>query len=143
MNVFDVNDNAPEFTSIVYNAEILEDAPLMSEVLRVAARDRDSGANARIRYQIASENQLNDFGVNPTTGEVFVRKPLDRERQAEYRFLVVATDQGAVGLIESWKKLNILLIFLVLLQSKLFKHHKKICRFYWNFNVLSQSTKFN
>lgn len=78
--------------------KVSEDAPLMSEVLKVWARDQDSGANARIRYQAVSENILNDFGVNPSTGEIFVRRSLDRERQAEYRFLVVATDQGTVSL---------------------------------------------
>jgi hypothetical protein len=93
-----VNDNAPEFSSTIYNAEISEDASLMTEVLKVSAKDRDSDLNARIRYQLAMEN--NDFGINSGTGEIFVQRGLDRERQSEYRFVVVATDQGTVSFNE-------------------------------------------
>lgn len=69
----------------------------MSEVLKVSAHDPDSGANSRVRYHVADSNALQDFGINPLNGEIFVRRPLDRERQAEYRFLVLATDQGVVS----------------------------------------------
>jgi protocadherin-16/23 len=70
----------------------------MSEVLKVSAHDLDSGANSRLRYHISDANVLQDFGINPLGGEIFIRRSLDRERQAEYRFLVVATDQGAVSI---------------------------------------------
>ncbi|KAI6170983.1 Protocadherin-16 [Aphelenchoides bicaudatus] len=66
----------------------------MSGVIRVSARDQDSGANSRLRYHIGDSNVLQDFGINALSGEIFVRRPLDRERQADYRFLIVATDQG-------------------------------------------------
>lgn len=69
----------------------------MTDVLKVEARDKDFGANSIIRYRIADE-QVQDFGINSQTGEIFVRRSLDRERQADYRFLVLATDRGSVRL---------------------------------------------
>jgi hypothetical protein len=69
----------------------------MSDILKVSATDLDYGSNSRLRYHVADSNALQDFGINPLSGEIFVRRPLDRERQAEYRFLVIATDQGSVS----------------------------------------------
>ena len=53
MNVMDLNDNAPVFDPLSYNAEVREDAPLNTSLLTVHATDLDSGEfiSTSLHYQ--------------------------------------------------------------------------------------------
>lgn len=48
--VSDVNDNAPQFSSLSFHTSVAEDAPTGSDVLLVAASDADTGLYAAIRW---------------------------------------------------------------------------------------------
>ena len=50
----DTNDNAPIFDSILYEATIIENATIGTNVTVVSARDIDSGINAEIFYLFQS-----------------------------------------------------------------------------------------
>ncbi|XP_014676956.1 PREDICTED: fat-like cadherin-related tumor suppressor homolog, partial [Priapulus caudatus] len=88
--VMDVNDNAPRFRRRVYAAVIAENVVNGTAITRVAADDADAGKNADVSYSFPDDSP--DFSVDARTGEVRVRRPLDRERTPRYELRVRATD---------------------------------------------------
>nr|XP_008302668.1 PREDICTED: protocadherin Fat 4-like [Stegastes partitus] len=92
VEVTDVNDNSPVFTSSSVTASVPEDAEVGSNVTEVTATDKDSGFNKEIRYSLTGG--LGRFSIDPVSGLVRVAAALDRETEAEYNLLVVAEDQG-------------------------------------------------
>ncbi|XP_011702382.1 PREDICTED: protein dachsous [Wasmannia auropunctata] len=100
--VLDINDNVPVFVRSNYPANyyptkyvttVSEDIPPDSSVITVKAIDSDQGVNGKITYAIAEETSWL-FRVDNLTGVVTTAGPLDRERQSNYTFFVVATDSG-------------------------------------------------
>ncbi|TKR66884.1 hypothetical protein L596_023114 [Steinernema carpocapsae] len=95
INVIDVNDNAPLFERQLYTATVPEDAKPMTELVTVKANDPDTGFNGKISYRIDyALIHPAVYGINPTSGTVYVKESLDREEKAEYFLTVIATDQG-------------------------------------------------
>ncbi|XP_051801959.1 cadherin EGF LAG seven-pass G-type receptor 1-like [Acanthochromis polyacanthus] len=92
VEVTDVNDNSPVFTSSSVTKSVPEDADVGTTVTAVPATDKDSGLNREIRYSL--RGGLGRFSINPMSGVVSVAAALDRETQAEHELLVVAEDQG-------------------------------------------------
>ncbi|CAH2108614.1 unnamed protein product [Euphydryas editha] len=96
VDVQDVNDNAPIFEHDTYSANVLESEAVKTKILEIQAIDKDTGNNARITYRVVSENNTNEehFKVQPTTGWVYLAKPLDRETIAKHKMTIIATDNG-------------------------------------------------
>ncbi|CAG4999572.1 unnamed protein product [Parnassius apollo] len=103
VDVQDVNDNAPVFEHDSYSANVLESEAVKAKILEIQAIDKDTGNNARITYKIISENNTNEehFNVQPTTGWIYLAKPLDRETTSRHRMTVIATDNGIPSLSAS------------------------------------------
>uniref|UniRef100_A0A8V5GG49 Uncharacterized protein n=1 Tax=Melopsittacus undulatus TaxID=13146 RepID=A0A8V5GG49_MELUD len=99
--VLDVNDNAPTFTRKVFIAQVLENAPEGSVVVRVAATDRDMGVNGDISYQFsqAGDQSYSAFVIDPMSGEIKLTKPLDFEAAKKHELSVQATDGGGLSAI--------------------------------------------
>lgn len=57
--------------------------------------DLDAGANARITYSISKTDASNVFNINPSTGEIVLKRQLDRETKAKITLEVTATDGGS------------------------------------------------
>ncbi len=60
-------------------------------------RDADTPANSRVRFSLLSnddddDDALRTFELEPETGEIVLRAPLDRETREEYSLEVGATD---------------------------------------------------
>ena len=93
ITVGDVNDNPPVFSKRTYTANITENAPANTFVLRVSASDRDAGSNAEIRYTFAHESG-GPFFMIETNGIITVgnQSGIDRERKSNYSLEVVAFD---------------------------------------------------
>ena len=93
ITVGDVNDNPPVFSMRTYTANITENAPANTFVLRVSASDRDAGINAEIRYTFAGESGV-PFFINETNGIIKVgnQSGIDRERESNYFLEIVASD---------------------------------------------------
>ncbi|XP_064079326.1 neural-cadherin-like isoform X1 [Macrobrachium nipponense] len=91
IKVTDVNDNPPKFDLPDYQAHnIDEDIPIGSSILRVKARDEDSGTNAEINYSVSNDH----FRVD-NKGIIYNKKTLDADdNNAYYEFTVTATDKG-------------------------------------------------
>ena len=99
IKIDDVNDNAPVFqrneyyvNDSVYEEYIGEDVVPPRLVLKVLAKDKDSGRNKEIRYSISSGN--NDGWFSMKDNELWMDKPLDRDIIPIHRLSVRATDQG-------------------------------------------------
>uniref|UniRef100_A0A3B4U4J2 Si:ch73-379j16.2 n=1 Tax=Seriola dumerili TaxID=41447 RepID=A0A3B4U4J2_SERDU len=98
IDVLDVNDNAPVFIKDVYSAEINENSPLGTIVIRVNATDLDEGLNGEVSYSFGNVNSKvrKLFDVDPTTGEITVKGQLDHEVDDSYEIDIQASDSGAV-----------------------------------------------
>ncbi|NWJ07911.1 CAD23 protein, partial [Crypturellus undulatus] len=92
VRVLDINDNDPVLLNLPMNLTLSENAPVSSFVTRILARDADQGPNALLTFDITSGNAEKAFYINSTTGIIYVNRPLDRERVAEYRLTITVKD---------------------------------------------------
>ena len=97
--VLDDNDNPPQFEGgSHFEARVTENAPLLSIVTRLTARDADLGDNGRVGYHLAASTRAaygSTFAVNNVTGELYVVGVVDYETSSVCHLIVVAADQGA------------------------------------------------
>ncbi|XP_074651233.1 protocadherin Fat 1-like [Tubulanus polymorphus] len=91
IDVMDLNDEPPVFRVQKYRGAVNEDALPGTVIVTVATTDRDLGQNAKVSYYISRGDALGQFDVRQT-GEIYVRKILDRERKASYDLTIVASD---------------------------------------------------
>lgn len=98
LQVLDENDHTPQFESNTYGLLVAENVEQGSPILRVAAYDLDLNSNGEIRYSLATdaneENFSSVFTIDAYTGWISTMTPLDKEKRPEYKFHVVATDNG-------------------------------------------------
>ncbi|XP_043912879.1 cadherin-23 [Protopterus annectens] len=90
MQIVDVNDNNPVFNQLSYQVTVFEDIPLGTSILQVRATDADSGNFAVIQYSLVDGEGR--FGINPTTGDIYILARLDREIKDYYTLTAVAKD---------------------------------------------------
>ncbi|XP_056238324.1 protocadherin alpha-8-like isoform X8 [Seriola aureovittata] len=98
VNVQDVNDNVPVFDKTLYKATVPENTPQGATVISVYARDLDEGLNGEILYSFInhdSDNDVDKFIINPTTGEIVVKGELDHEKNNAVEIRVQAKDKGS------------------------------------------------
>jgi len=107
--VTDANDNSPHFASPSYEVEIVENELVESAIVRVEATDLDEGRNSQLVYGLAEFSQLeygDVFRVDSVTGDVFLRRRLDREVQSLYSLTVTASDGGS-PLLSAFTRLTV------------------------------------
>ncbi|XP_053423151.1 protocadherin beta-15-like [Nycticebus coucang] len=97
--VLDVNDNAPEFAQTLYKAQVPENSPVGSLVVRVSARDLDAGTNGQISYSLfySSQEISKTFELSSLTGEIRLVKKLDFETISSYELDIEASDGGGLN----------------------------------------------
>ncbi|XP_030000765.1 protocadherin gamma-C5-like isoform X3 [Sphaeramia orbicularis] len=98
VDILDVNDNAPHFTTRNISLEISEAAAPGTRFRLESAHDPDVGTNSLRTYHLAA-NDLFILNVESKSDgskfpELVVDKPLDRETQASFRLLLTAVDGG-------------------------------------------------
>ncbi|XP_046380464.2 protocadherin Fat 1-like isoform X3 [Haliotis rufescens] len=93
ITVTDINDNKPEFSLKTTTFHIPENAQANTLLTRVTATDKDSGISRRVKFKLQS---LKDdlFVIDPVSGIISVKNPLDREQQPEYNITVIAYNPG-------------------------------------------------
>ena len=91
INLLDLNDNRPMFTSQSYSASVTEHSADVSNVVRVEAIDADSGINGNVTYRIEG-NATSDFTIS-ATGVILTRRAFDREMEPFFDITVTASDQ--------------------------------------------------
>lgn len=96
--VTDYNDHAPVFISPTTNTTIRvpENATVGTNLLQITARDDDVGPNAAVRYRLKADPLGNNrmFLIEPDTGVLRLKLPLDREKQKIHEIRIEAYDQG-------------------------------------------------
>ncbi|XP_053769327.1 protocadherin beta-8-like [Desmodus rotundus] len=99
VEVVDINDNAPEFEQPFYRVQIPEDSPIGFLIAKVSATDVDIGANGEISYSLfqASEEIRKTFELNPMTGDIRLKTPLDFEAIQAYEVNIEAKDAGSLS----------------------------------------------
>lgn len=90
ITILDVNDNSPEFVT-PSQIWVKENSSVGSIVYIVSAVDIDEGVNAKVMYSLASHPV---FSISPTTGQISLSSPLNRELIQNYTLQVTATDRG-------------------------------------------------
>ena len=95
ISVADVNDNAPVFTSNVYNVSVLENVPLMTTLAVVTATDMDAGLNGSVRYSLLTPTNM--FTIDPVSGSIQTRQSFIGEAPNMFRLTVEAADQAPLG----------------------------------------------
>ncbi|NWT05905.1 PCDB1 protein, partial [Mionectes macconnelli] len=95
----DINDNIPVFTRSLYKVPVRENISQDTLVVVVSASDLDSGTNGEIAYSIVQNSKENfeTFKINPETGQIRLKKPLDYEETKTYEIDVQATDGGGLS----------------------------------------------
>ncbi|XP_032082161.1 protocadherin-8 [Thamnophis elegans] len=109
LRVLDANDNAPAFPrGALLTLELPEDAPPGALLLELDAADADEGANGQLLYawgsQVAPEARRL-FSLDPLSGRLALRAPVDYERQRTYELDVQVSDRGASPLAAACKVL--------------------------------------
>ena len=94
IQVIDVNDNSPKFTSQVYEEYISESAKVGTQIQQVHASDRDFGENSNLNYTIRNPPPDMPISIDLKTGSLRTTRMLDREKQSTYRFIIEAKDNG-------------------------------------------------
>ncbi|XP_058433885.1 cadherin-23 isoform X6 [Marmota monax] len=90
LEIVDINDNNPIFDQPSYQEAVLEDVPVGTVILTVTATDADSGNFAFIEYSLGDGEGT--FAINPSTGDIYVLSPLDREKKDHYILTALAKD---------------------------------------------------
>ncbi|XP_011309154.1 protein dachsous [Fopius arisanus] len=93
VTVLDDNDNSPRFTKDFYSFQLLENLPSGTLVGTVTASDPDLGKNSLLRYTVVQHNS--SFAIDPDTGEIITREPLDRELRSLHELVLEARDHGS------------------------------------------------
>lgn len=92
--ITDVNDSPPIFTHSSYHISIEEEKEYKQPIVIFKALDADVNENSQISYDIVSDKDKELFYLNETTGELFLKKPFDRELMSNYNLTVRAYDHG-------------------------------------------------
>ncbi|XP_027133915.1 protocadherin alpha-8 isoform X20 [Larimichthys crocea] len=97
INILDVNDNYPSFSTNSQSIEIAESRQPGTKFLVLSAYDADVGKNGISTYKL-SQNDHFSLSVNKgdsVSAELVLQKPLDREKQAVIKLTLTAVDGGS------------------------------------------------
>ncbi|XP_031561240.1 protein dachsous-like [Actinia tenebrosa] len=88
VNVQDTNDNSPQFSKKLYQADVKENARIGTSITTVTAADNDK--DDMLTYRI--NDTSNTFSIDDTNGVVTTTKQLDFETNNLYRIEIRASD---------------------------------------------------
>ncbi|XP_068506793.1 protocadherin gamma-A11 isoform X39 [Syngnathus scovelli] len=94
VTVLDANDNAPVFSKAIYKASLPENSAPDSMVIKVSATDIDDGVNGEVTYDFGhiSDDYIDAFSIEPTTGAIKVMRLIDFEEKTSYEMSIEAKD---------------------------------------------------
>ena len=96
VNIDDVNDNAPIFSSLHYLVVVEEDTLVSMVVLTVQASDLDTGTNGDVLYTIISQS-ADYFEIESSTGAISIVRTLSGA-DVVHNLTLGAVDRGDVAL---------------------------------------------
>lgn len=109
VNIQDSNDNSPIFEDSAPTVELPEDTARGTTIINLNATDPDQGANGEVVYSLSKHTRPEVqrlFFVDPQTGAVRLKAPLDYEAQSSYEVVIQARDRGP-NAIPTYCKLHV------------------------------------
>lgn len=97
VRIQDSNDNRPTFEDSAPTVELPENTASGTTVIALKATDPDQGANGEVVYSLSKHTRPEVqklIAVDPQTGAVSLKAPLDYEVQTSYEVVVEARDRG-------------------------------------------------
>jgi hypothetical protein len=100
LNVDDINDHTPTFSSQNYHFNLMENSPIGYEISLEPASDADLDENGRINYELKRLDENNNDGpfelVTKINGGLTLKviKVIDREERDHYEYELIAFDNG-------------------------------------------------
>uniref|UniRef100_A0A672FTI7 Cadherin domain-containing protein n=1 Tax=Salarias fasciatus TaxID=181472 RepID=A0A672FTI7_SALFA len=97
VNILDINDNAPLFSSSLYKVKTFENVPVGTVIFTLNATDADEGSNSEIVYSLRSKDQdhaQDIFRIDPDTGVISVKGKIDYEERKAFELRAEARDKG-------------------------------------------------
>lgn len=94
VNVQDINDSPPVFTSNHYAVAISESSQNSTAIIKLQATSKDIGVNAEISYSIIGGNDHKKFVIDKESGVVSLADMVDYEKSKDYFLTVQAQDHG-------------------------------------------------
>ncbi|XP_039240587.1 protocadherin-23 isoform X2 [Pipra filicauda] len=109
VHIEDVNNCAPQFTKVLYNLSVSEDASVGESVLMFSAIDYDwTHENTYVEYSIIEGNAENLFSIETSVmgsetsyklvGSLVLSNVLDRETASSHHLVLLASDCGTPSL---------------------------------------------
>ncbi|XP_074924115.1 protocadherin gamma-C5-like isoform X5 [Chelonoidis abingdonii] len=103
LQISDVNDNVPRFSSPSYTAHIQENTLPGASVFSVSASDPDVGTNSKLSYSILDTGTQDVpistyFHINPENGTIYALRALDYEQDKVFQVPVEVQDAGSPAL---------------------------------------------
>lgn len=93
IRTFDANDSAPKFEKELYQFYVSESAPVNASIGTVKAIDRDLGLNSLVNYRLLPNKLASYIDLNPITGQLSLRSPVDYESLKQITLEIEAEDQ--------------------------------------------------
>ncbi|UJR07912.1 hypothetical protein I4U23_012195 [Adineta vaga] len=96
LNVDDINDHRPMFSSDVYHLNVMENVPYGFELSLESAYDADLDENSRINYELISLNEGPFELIRKSNGGIALKiiGEIDREERDFYQYKLIAYDYG-------------------------------------------------
>ena len=102
LNVDDINDHTPIFSSKNSRFSLVENVPIGYEIPLEQAQDADLGENSRINYELQRLDSTNNHSNDPfilmtkINGGLVLKvvKDIDREERDHYEYQLIAFDNG-------------------------------------------------
>ncbi|XP_040201060.1 protocadherin Fat 2 [Rana temporaria] len=91
IQVLDINDLRPLFSTTSYKFTVSEDAPLKSVLGKISATDADQGQNAMFYYTFNTKSSL--FCIHPTSGVVMLIGHLNATQKSVHNLEILAVDR--------------------------------------------------
>uniref|UniRef100_A0AAV2J747 Cadherin domain-containing protein n=1 Tax=Knipowitschia caucasica TaxID=637954 RepID=A0AAV2J747_KNICA len=96
VDVEDVNDNAPSFYPLVYAVSLSSQSAPGTSVLRVTARDPDSGDYGRVTYRTVPGGNSPYFTLNKDTGVISLSRSVYGKANSVVSMAISAQDGGGL-----------------------------------------------
>ncbi|NWX13212.1 PCDGM protein, partial [Aegotheles bennettii] len=100
IHVLDANDNPPVCDPPISKVNLEENMPVGTLVTKLNVTDLDEGPNGDVEYSFKISNNAPGkftklFSLDPRTGEIRTKAPLDYEESSAYEIAVRARDKGS------------------------------------------------
>ncbi|XP_064182039.1 protocadherin alpha-8-like isoform X7 [Anguilla rostrata] len=108
VNVLDINDNIPTFSSPVFKTTVFENLPIGTTIIKLNATDMDEGINSEIVYSFSNyrlKDVNNVFAIDPKSGVITVKGDINYEEKSVYEIRVQVQDSGHSPLVSHCKVL--------------------------------------